>query len=111
MNKKIQMYTLRCAKSNGTVHFVLSLKLAEPKIFPWPPKTLYFLCNSFSLRFREKSSQTKTFSRQVFFMFCLEHFSLNCIIKMLNFIVNDPLKIGLYFIHYDLQALYTSKRI
>ena len=24
-------------------------------------------------------------------MFCLEHFSLNCIIKMLNLKVNDPL--------------------
>ena len=30
MKKKIELYTLSCAKSNGTIHFVLSLKLAEP---------------------------------------------------------------------------------
>ena len=52
-------------------------------IFRRPPKKLYFLCNSFSLRFTEKSSQTNTFSRKVFFMFCLEHFSLKWIIKTL----------------------------
>ena len=52
---------------------------------------LYFLRNSFSLRFREKFSQIKTFSLKVFFMFCLDHFSLHCIIKMLNFKVNAPL--------------------
>ena len=27
-------------------------------------------------------------------MFCLDHFSLHCIIKMLNFKVNDPLKLA-----------------
>ena len=53
-----------------------------------PPKIPYFLHNSFFLRFREKSSQIKIFFRKVFFMFCLDHFSLHCIIKMLNFKVN-----------------------
>ena len=57
-----------------------------------PPKTQYFIRNYFSLRFREKSSQIKTFSRKVFFMFCLDHFSLNCIIKMSNLKVNDSLQ-------------------
>ena len=61
-------------------------------LFRRAPKTLYFLRNSFSLRFREKSPQIKTFSRKVFFMFCLDHFSLNCVIKMSNLKVNDPLK-------------------
>ena len=62
-------------------------------VFPIdPPKPLYFLCNSFSLWLREKSSQTKTFSRKVFFMFCLKHFSLKCIIILFYFRVNDPLK-------------------
>ena len=43
-------YTLSHAKSNGTIHFVLSLKLGEPIGFSVaPPKTLYFLCNKFSL--------------------------------------------------------------
>ena len=54
------------------------------------PKTLYFLRNSFSLRFQEKSSQIKKNSQKVFFMFCLDHFSLNCIIKMSNLKYNDP---------------------
>ena len=86
-------YTLSRAKSNGTIHFVLSLKFWRFIVFfVEPPKTLYFLRNSFSLRFREKSSQIKTFSRKVFFMFCLDYFSLNCIIEMLNFKVNDPLE-------------------
>ena len=92
MNKKIELYTLRRAKSNGTIHFVLSLKLEQSISFSVDtPKTLYFLCNSFSLQCREKSSETKKKSRKVFFMFCLEHFSLNCIIKMLNLKVNSPL--------------------
>ena len=30
MKKQIELYTLRRAKSNGTIHFVLSLKLADP---------------------------------------------------------------------------------
>ena len=41
MNKKIWMYTLRRAKSNGTIHFSLSLKLAAPKKFPWTPQKSY----------------------------------------------------------------------
>ena len=41
---------------------------------------------------QRKILQTKTFSQKVFFMFCLKHFNLNCIIKMLNLKVNDPLK-------------------
>ena len=93
MNRKIELHTLRRAKSNGTIHFVQSLKLEWSISFSADsPKTLYFLCNSFSLWFREKSSQTKTISRKVFFVFCLEHFSLYCIIKMLILKVNDPLK-------------------
>ena len=35
MNKKSYMNTLRRAKSNGTIHFLLSLKLAAPEIFQW----------------------------------------------------------------------------
>ena len=38
-----------------------------------------------------KFPQTKTFSQKVFFMFCLEHFSLKCIIKNTKLKVNDPL--------------------
>ena len=39
-----------------------------------------------------KFLQTKTFSQKVFFMFCLEYFSLKCIIKNFELKVNDPLK-------------------
>ena len=35
------MYTLRRVKSNGTIHFVLSLKFAAPKNFPWTPQKPY----------------------------------------------------------------------
>ena len=35
-----------------------------------------------------KFSQTKAFSQKVFFMFCLEHFSLKCIIKDVELKVN-----------------------
>ena len=60
-------------------------------LFRRAPKITYFLRKSFYLWFREKSSQIKTFYRKVFFMFCLDNFSLDCIIKMLNLKVNDPL--------------------
>ena len=46
-------YTLSRAKSNGIIHFVLSLKLGSLRVFRRPPKTLYFLCNSFSLHRNE----------------------------------------------------------
>ena len=44
----IESYTLSRAKSNGIVHFVLSLKLGSLRVFRSPPQSLYFLCNSFS---------------------------------------------------------------
>ena len=62
--------TLSRAKSNGSTNFVLSIKFAEPSIFRRPPKNLVQLFFTVD----RKSSQTKTFSRKVFFMFCLEHF-------------------------------------
>ena len=46
-------YTLSHAKSNGSINFVLSLKLGSLSIFRRPPKTLYFICNSFSLHSTE----------------------------------------------------------
>ena len=50
-------------------------------IFRGPPKTFIFSMQLVLFTVERKSSQTKTFSRNVFFRFCLEHFSLNCIIK------------------------------
>ena len=48
MNKNTESYTLSHAKSNGTNHFILSLKLGEPSGFlEAPVQILYFLCNSF----------------------------------------------------------------
>ena len=41
MNKKIELYTLRRAKSNGTIHFVLSLKLEQSISFSVDPKKPY----------------------------------------------------------------------
>ena len=35
-------------------------------------------------------------------MFCLDNFSLHCIIKMLNFKVNDPLMAFRYFLAYHI---------
>ena len=78
----MHLYTLSRAKANGSINFDISLKLDENSVDP--PKPLYFLCNSFSLRLT-KSSETKTFSQKVMFMFCLEHFSLKCIIIFLFF--------------------------
>ena len=42
-------------------------------------------------RVDRKFSQTRTFSQNVFFVFCLKHFSLKCIIKDVELKVNDPL--------------------
>ena len=39
-----------------------------------------------------KSSQTKTFSQNMFYMFCLYHFSLKCIIKNSYLLQDDLLK-------------------
>ena len=38
-----------------------------------------------------KSSQTKTFSQNLFYLFCLYHFSLKCIIKNFYLSSDDPL--------------------
>ena len=37
----IHLYTLSRAKSNGSINFVLSLKLEEEKHFPWTPQNPY----------------------------------------------------------------------
>ena len=42
MNKKIELYTLSRAKSNGRINFVLSLKLEDVNHFPWTPKNRIF---------------------------------------------------------------------
>ena len=48
MNKKIELYTLRRAKSNGTIHFVLSLKLEQSISFSLdPPKPYIFHATRF----------------------------------------------------------------
>ena len=41
-------------------------------------------------------------------MFCLDHFSLHCIIKMLNLKVNDPLK-SPTFVKTHLNIIFTMK--
>ena len=41
MNKKIVLYTPRRAKSNGTIHFVLSLKLEQSISFSIDPQNPY----------------------------------------------------------------------
>ena len=88
---KSQMYTLRRAKSNATIHFVLSLKLAAPKNFPWTPQKPYiFYATRFLYGLEKNRHKQKRFIE--WFSSCLEHFSLNCIIKMLNLKVNNPLK-------------------
>ena len=40
-----------------------------------------------------KSSQTKTFSQNMIYMFCLYHFSLKCIIKNLYLFSDNPLNV------------------
>ena len=40
-----------------------------------------------------KSSQTKRFSQNMIYTFCLYHFSLKCIIKNLYLFSDDPLNI------------------
>ena len=46
------------------------------------PQSLFIFNNSFPLRLTEKkSSRTKTFSKSIYYMFCLYHFSVKCIIK------------------------------
>ena len=51
-----------------------------------------------SVIFSVQLQQTEILERKLFifhlgFMSCLDHFSLHCIIKMLNFKVNDPLNL------------------
>ena len=41
MNKKIELCILRCAKSNGTIHFVLYLKLDKSISFSVDPLKPY----------------------------------------------------------------------
>ena len=94
---KIIFYTLSCAKSNGTIHFVLSLKLGSLSIFRRPPQKPYiFSMQLIFFMFDRNFSQTKTFSQMVFFMFCLQHFSLKCIIKHVELKVNGLLNIYWY---------------
>ena len=60
--KKAVLYTLSRATSNGGIDFVLALKFEKYSIFCRPPpKTLYFLCNSFSLRLTENLHKQKYF--------------------------------------------------
>ena len=47
-----------------------------------------------------KFSKTKKVSQKVFFMFCLEYFSLKCIIKDVELKVNN-----------DQVAIFTHKRV
>ena len=62
MNKEIRIYTLRRAKSNGTIHFVLSLKLAAPKNFPWtPPKPYIFYATRFPYSLEKNLHKQKQF--------------------------------------------------
>ena len=57
MNKNKILYTLSCAKPNGSINFVLSLKLDEETV----PKPLYFLLNSFSSWLTENLHKQKHF--------------------------------------------------
>ena len=90
MKFRILSYEISRTKSNGTIYFVLSLKLAVPCFLSGPPPNRIFFLQLVFFTFDTKISQTKTFSQKVFFIFCLELFSLNCIIKMSNLKVNDP---------------------
>ena len=45
------------------------------------PKCLFIFYNSFFCTVDRKYSQTKTFSQNMIYMFCLYHFSVKCIIK------------------------------
>ena len=64
---------LSCAKSKRSINFVVSLKL-EDMFFVDPPNLPQTLTYSMQLVFftvERKFSQTKTFSQNVLFMFCL----------------------------------------
>ena len=55
-----------------------------------------------------KSSQTKTFSKNMIYMFCLDHFSPKCIIKNFYLISDDPLKgtvfVVIIFVYFFLNS-------
>ena len=56
-----------------------------------PRKNLIFSMQLVFFTVDKKNSQTETFYKRVFFMFCLEHFSLKCIIKNIELKINPPL--------------------
>ena len=45
------------------------------------PQSLFIFYNSFSLRLTENLHEQKAFSKSIYYMFCLYHFSVKCIIK------------------------------
>ena len=65
-------------------------------IFRKSPKTGIFSMQLVFFTVDRKSSQTKTFSRKVFFMFSLEHCSLKCIIKTFFFETMIPITQRIY---------------
>ena len=69
-------YTLSCAKSNGTIHFVLSLKFGEPIRFSVASQKPYiFYATSFLYIILKIGLQILLFQEKLY-LFCLNHFSL-----------------------------------
>ena len=56
--------------------------------------------------FVKKSSRTKTFSKSIYYMFCLYHFSVKCIIKKNDLPPHGPLNhiIGMVLLFYYEEA-------
>ena len=69
-NTKALIYTLRSAKYNATIYFVLSVQLMEETQYLRPRLMHCFLSKSFSLRFLEKvSNATFNGTHDCYFLF------------------------------------------
>ena len=79
MNEKIELYTLSRVKSNGTINFVLSLKLAESQHFPQTPKNLIF-----SMQLVFFTVQRKIFTNKNIFLKSFIHVLFRIFFSKLN---------------------------